>query len=106
MELEKPVENVSESCQDVCLRAALDDLISPTFQRARGVPGQPEPAGRRPRLGTRAMERGLRVCPGRERGTERAPRLEMKNRDGKSRARGHLESVVLSFLPAPLKQPK
>lgn len=58
MELEKPVENVSESCQDVCLRAALDDLISPTFQRARGVPGQLEPAGRRPRLGKRAMDGG------------------------------------------------
>lgn len=42
MELEKPVENVSESCQDVCLRAALDDLISPMFQRVRGVPGQPQ----------------------------------------------------------------
>lgn len=69
MELEKPVENVSESCQDVCLRAALDDLISPTFQRARGVPGQLEAAGRRPSLGERVMGWGLRVCPGRERGT-------------------------------------
>lgn len=86
MELEKPVENVSESCQDVCLRAALDDLISPTFQRARGVPGQLEAAGRRPSLGESAVGWGLRVCPGRERGTYRAPCLEMKNRDGKSRA--------------------
>lgn len=86
MELEKPVENVSESCQDVCLRAALHDLISPTFQRARGVPGQLEPAGRRPSLGNRALGWGLRVCPGTERGTNGAPRLEMKNRDGKSRA--------------------
>lgn len=86
MEPEKPVENVSESCQDVCLRAALDDLISPTFQRARGVPGQLELAGRRPSLGKRAMGCGLGVCPGRERGTYCAPLLDLKNRDGKSRA--------------------
>lgn len=42
MEQEKPVENVSKSCQDVCLK--LLGMISslPVFWRARVAPGQLE----------------------------------------------------------------
>lgn len=84
MELEKPVENVSESCQDVCLRAALDDLIS--VSEGEGCAGSAGAGGQAPQLGKEGNGVGLRVCPGRERGTYGAPRLQMKNRDGKSRA--------------------